>query len=164
MHIRPAKIADIPAIIAIWNPYIRDTIITFTDHQKTEKSLAMSLAEKEALHQPFLVAKINKTIAGFATYAPFRPGPGYAFTMEHSIVVDPNATKRGVGRKLLSELEKIALENGVRSLFAGVSSENTTAIAFHTACGYETSAHLRQVGWKFGRWHDLVLMQKQLWG
>jgi phosphinothricin acetyltransferase len=159
--IRPATAADCAAIAAIWNPIIRDTAITFTDLEKTGEGLAQMLAEKAAAGFPFLVAD-DGGVLGFATYGSFRTGPGYARTAEHTILLGPQARRRGVGRALMAAIEDHARGRGIHSLWAGVSAENPVGRAFHAAIGYAEVAVLPQVGWKFGRWLDLVLMQKIL--
>jgi len=159
MTIRRATPADASAIAAIWNHYIRDTIVTFNSREKSSTDLAAAIATPET---PFYVADDDGDIAGFATYSDFRKGVGYAFTKEHTVMLTPGAAGRGNGRALLDAIEQHAKHQRINSLFAGVSAENTAAITFHKACGYPEVARLAKVGWKFGRWHDLVLMQKFL--
>ncbi|WP_343116784.1 N-acetyltransferase family protein [Ostreiculturibacter nitratireducens] len=160
--IRPATPDDCPAIAAIWNPVIRDTLITFTTAEKTPEGLAATLAEKEAAGYAFLVAEEEGRILGFATYGQFRAGPGYARTLEHTVVLAPDCRGRGVGRALMAAVEDHARAGGARSVFAGVSAANPEGRAFHAALGYRETAVLRDVGYKFDRWLDLVLMQKFL--
>lgn len=160
--IRPAETADVPAILAIWNPLIRDTAVTFTDAEKTAEGLAQLLAEKRAAGQAFLVAERAGQLAGFATFGPFRAGPGYRHSFEHSICLAREAWGRGVGRALMGRIEAAARAAGGHVLVAGVSAENPDGIAFHAALGYVETGRLPEVGFKFGRWLDLVLMQKRL--
>ena len=155
--IRPARPEDAPAIAAIWNRIIRDTVATFTTAEKDPAVLVEGMQT-----QPYWVAEEAGEILGFATYFQFRGGPGYAHTMEHSVHLDPRAQGKGLGRALMATLEDHARAQGVHSLFAGISGENAAGIAFHAALGYVHAARLSQVGRKFGRWHDLVLMQKFL--
>lgn len=82
--------------------------------------------------------------------------------MEHSIHLEPLARGQGLGRALMQAIETHALARGTHSMIAGVSGENATGIAFHAALGYRTVATLPESGFKFGRWLDLVLMQKFL--
>lgn len=155
--IRPACPEDAEAIAAIWNRIIRDTAATFTTEEKDPSAIADAMRT-----QPIWVAEEKGAALGFATYSQFRGGPGYAQTMEHSVHVAQGAEGRGIGRALMSVLEDHARAQGIHSLIAGISGENPAGIAFHAALGYANTARLPQVGWKFGRWHDLVLMQKFL--
>lgn len=160
--IRPARVADCAAIAAIWNPVIRDTLVTFTTAEKTAEGLAATLAEKAGAGHGFFVAEAGGHVAGFATYGQFRSGPGYARTMEHSVILAPEGRGRGLGRALMAVLEDHAAAGGAHSVFAGVSGANPEGRAFHAALGYREIAVLPEVGYKFGRWLDLVLMQKIL--
>jgi L-amino acid N-acyltransferase len=160
--IRSATPADIPAILPIWNAVIRDTTITFNPVEKTEADLTELLAQKQKDGQAFLLALHDGQIAGFATYGQFRGGQGYQPTVEHSIILGPTARGQGLGRALLTAVEDHARAGGAHSIFAGVSGDNAAGEAFHAAMGYVTVARLPAVGFKFGRWLDLVLMQKFL--
>lgn len=155
--IRTARPADAPAIAAIWNHIIRDTVATFTTEEKQPSAITGAMAS-----QPYWVAEDAGTVVGFATYFQFRGGPGYVHTMEHSVHITPSAQGRGLGRDLMAALEDHARKAGVHSLFAGISGENSAGLAFHSALGYAHTARLPGVGRKFDRWHDLVLMQKFL--
>lgn len=149
------------AIAALWNPIIRDTAITFTTDEKSAEGLAATLAEKAGADFPFLIAEAGELL-GFATYGSFRNGPGYRRTVEHTIILAPQARGRGIGRVLMAALEEHARARSIHSLIAGVSGENPSGRAFHAAIGFVEIAVLPEVGFKFGRWMDLVLMQKRL--
>ena len=158
MIVRPARPEDADAIAAIQNPVIRDTAITFNPRQRTPEDIAEAV---DAL-PCFLVAEEDGAVLGFVSYDQFRKGPGYARTMEHTIVLGPNAHGRGIGRALMAGAEAVAREQGVGSLWAGVSGENPDGAAFHARLGFEEVVRLPEVGYKFGRWMDLVLMRKWL--
>lgn len=158
MMIRKAHAKDAKAITALANAVIRDTAITFTTEEKTETGMASAITESDA----YFVACEGDAVLGYACYFQFRNGPGYRHTMEHSIVLDESARGRGAGRALMSALESDARNKGVHSLFAGVSGENPAGVAFHASIGFREIARLPEVGYKFGRWMDLVLMQKLL--
>ncbi len=160
--IRDAAAIDAPAIAAIWNPVIRDTAITFNSAEKSPAEIAALISDRQAAGHAFLVADQAGQIAGFATYAQFRGGVGYARTMEHTILLAPSAQGSGLGRALVTAIEDHARAAGAISLFAGVSAENPAGRAFHARMGYEQVAILQRVGFKFGRAMDLVLMQKFL--
>lgn len=160
--IRAATSADATGIAAIWNPVIRDTAITFNSAEKTVADIAALILSRTSDGHAFLVAEDRGRIAGFATYAQFRGGIGYARTMEHTILLAPRAQGRGLGRALLTAIEDHARAAGALSLFAGVSAENPAGRAFHARLGFAEVAILQRVGFKFGRSMDLVLMQKFL--
>ena len=160
--IRHATEADAAAIAAIWNPIIRDTAITFNAAEKSDNDIAAMIRTRQADGHGFLVVEEGAKVIGFATYAQFRGGVGYARTMEHTILLSPGAQGRGLGRALMAALEDHARKGGAISLFAGVSAENPAGRAFHAAMGFAEVAILQRVGFKFGRTMDLVLMQKFL--
>ncbi|MBV7393844.1 GNAT family N-acetyltransferase [Mameliella sediminis] len=157
--VRSAVPEDAQAICAIWNAVIETSAATFTTQLKTVEGIRGDIA---ARGDAFQVAEDAGALLGFATYFQFRGGPGYRFTMEHSIQLAPGARGRGAGRALMARLEEVARQADVHSLWAGVSGENPDGIAFHARLGFVEVARLPQVGHKFGRWMDLVLMQKIL--
>lgn len=159
MRIRQADPEDIPQILGIWNPLIRDTSVTFTTVEKTHDGLA---ADIDARGPAFLVAEEAGAVLGFASHGAFRPGPGYLHTAEHTVIAAPSAQGRGAGRALMRVLEDQARAAGVHVLVAGVSAENVPAIAFHRALGFAEVGRLPEVGRKFGRWMDLVFLHKRL--
>lgn len=159
MILRQADPRDIAPILDFWNPLIRETSVTFTTLEKTPDTLAADIAARGAAFQ---VAEEQGILLGFATYGTFRSGPGYAHTAEHTVILAPDARGRGVGRALMTRLEDGARGANLHVLVAGVSGENTGAIAFHRAIGFAEVARMPEVGRKFGRWMDLVLLQKIL--
>ena len=161
MAIREAAMSDAAAIAGIWNPIIAESEATFNSVEKTEAGLRELIAGKKRAGTPVLVA-CAPTVAGFALYGQFRGGLGYARTMEHTIMVAPSARGKGIGKELLLALEEAARRGRAHSLIAGVSSGNPGGAAFHRAAGFEDIARLPEVGYKFGRWYDLILLQKFL--
>lgn len=159
---RAARPSDAAGICKVWNPLIRDTLVTFNSVERTEAELRDVLAAKADLGDPFLVVERDGAVAGFATYGQFRGGVGYAHTMEHTIILAPQARGSGAGRALMTALETHAAGRGIHSMIAGVSAANPAGVAFHAALGYAKIATLPQVGFKAGQWLDLVLMQKLL--
>ena len=158
MTVRPATAADAPAIAAIRAPLIRDTEVTFASAVKSPGDVAAMIAERPL----FLVAETGGGLAGFATYAPFRPGTGYAHTMEHTVILAEQARGRGLGRALMTALEDHARAQGAHVMVAAISSGNPSAIAFHARLGYAETGTMPEVGRKFGKWLTLHLMQKRL--
>lgn len=159
MSVRPAAPGDAGAIADIWNRHIRETTVTFTTEAKTVAGIAADIGARPGA---FFVAGEGRAVAGFATAFAFRGGPGYRHTMEHTVQIAPQARGRGLGRALMTRLEAAVRERGCHVLVAAVSGENADAAAFHAALGFEAVGRMPQVGTKFGRWMDLILMQKIL--
>ncbi len=160
--IRPARAEDVAEILAYWNPIIRDTIVTFSSEERTVAGLAAMIADRRAAGHEFLVAEAGRQVLGHATYAQFRAGNGYARAMEHTIILAPGARGRGIGRALIEAIAVHARQAGAHTLIGGVSAGNAEGRAFHAAVGFREVAVVPEVGWKFGRWHDLVLMLRML--
>jgi len=157
--IRQAEPHDAAAVAGLVNEIVVHTTVTFTTRLKTEEEMAQDIVDRGPAFQ---VAEDDGSVMGFASYFPFRAGPGYATTQEHSIVIAADARGTGVGRALMASLETVARANGVHALLAGVCGENSAGIAFHAALGFEEVGRLPEVGRKFDRWLDLVLMQKRM--
>lgn len=138
----------------MWNVMIADTLSTFTTDLKTVDAITDMIVTRPVLVLP------DK--AGFATYGPFRSGPGYAATVEHSILIAPAAQGRGQGRALMQALMDDAKGAGHHVMVAAISSANPGAVAFHTSIGFDLVAQMHEVGRKNGQWLDLILMQKLL--
>lgn len=155
--IRPARAEDAAAIAEIWNHVIRTSVITFTTVEKTDAAIGDLIATA-----PVLVAEKAGEVQGFATYGPFRSGPGYADAAEHTIYLSQAAQGQGMGHALLAAIEDHAGSNGIRHLVAGMAGSNTRAIAFHGRAGFDQVAHMPGIGQKHGSRHDLVLMMKKL--
>ncbi len=160
--IRAATPADADAIIAFWNPVIRETAVTFNSEERSADGLAALITQKAHDGFGFFVAEIEGAILGFASYGQFRAGSGYRHSMEHTIILAPAARGRGAGRALMQAIEAHAAAQGHHVMVAAVSGSNPAGIAFHAAIGYAEVGRMPQQGWKFGRHHDLVLMQKLL--
>ncbi|WP_166417616.1 GNAT family N-acetyltransferase [Cochlodiniinecator piscidefendens] len=160
--IRPAEFRDAAPICKIWNHIISNSIATFNSQEKSETEIKQAIREKSDRSHGFFVADENGIVLGFGTYGQFRGGIGYAHSMEHTIYLDERAHGLGIGRHLMQALENHARSNDVHSMLAGVSAENDAGIGFHKALGYIEVARLPEVGRKFDRWMDLVLLQKQL--
>ena len=160
--IRPALPADAPAIAALLNHWIEHSAITFTPTLKTAAEIADSITAKAAAGHGFLVAEDGGALQGQASYGQFRAGQGYATCMEHSISLAPGARGQGIGWALMAAIEAHAKGAGAHQMIAGVSAENPEGRAFHEKLGYRLIATVPQAGFKFGRFMDLILMQKFL--
>lgn len=159
--LRSATSADATAIGAIWNPIIRDTPITFWPTERSPADIAAFIESRVAAHA-CLLAEDAGQVLGFATYKQFRDGSGYARSMEHTIHVAPEARGRGTGRALLLAIEDHARSAGHRLMIGGITGSNIDSLRFHARMGYAEWGHIPAAGWKFGQFHDLVLMGKDL--
>jgi L-amino acid N-acyltransferase len=160
--IRYARSGDAGAIAAIWNAMIRDTRFTFDHEVYSTEAIAAMISERQGAGYAWLISEEDGQVTGFATFAPFREGEGYARTMEHTIFLDPDAAGEGLGEQLMRALEDEGRARGVHSFIACVTGENKVGRKFHLDMGFETIGVIPQAGWKFDRWMDLVIMQKRL--
>ena len=159
MRVREAKPSDAGQIATLWNAVITDTLLTFTSATKSIPGLEQDITTRGSA---FLVLEQDEKVLGFATFFQFRGGPGYARTMEHSIILAPEVQGTGQGKRLMTALEAEARRRAVHSLWAGVSSANPSGVQFHQKIGFQFVARLPEVGFKFDRWLDLILLQKIL--
>jgi L-amino acid N-acyltransferase YncA len=161
--IRAAQPEDAAQLAALLNHWIETTAITFNPVPKTEADiLAMIAAKADSGHGFFVATDDAGKIIGQASYGQFRGGVGYRTCMEHSISLAPDAKARGIGRALMEAVESHARKGGAHQMIAGVSGENAEGRAFHERLGYQVIARVPEAGFKFGRFMDLVLMQKFL--
>lgn len=159
MLLRPATLDDVPALLDIHNDAVRRLAAIWTDKQETLADRQAWFTDRTGAGLPVLVAVDGAgTILGYGSYGPFRAKEGYRLTMEHSVYVTEAAQGRGVGKALLQRLIGEAKASGVHVLVGAIDAENATSIALHARLGFETTGRLPQVGFKFGRWLDLVLM------
>lgn len=161
MRIRPATVTDVPAITDLFNALIPTTTIGWRDRTASlDEMLEWFSRQKDADH-PVLVAD-NDTVVGYTCWGEFRGGPrfpGYRHTVEHTIHVDGDHHGQGIGRSLLTALIDLARQREIHVVVAGIDADNSTSIAFHHALGFTEVARMPEVGRKFDRWLDLVLMQ-----
>ena len=163
MNIRHATPADLPGILAVYNEII--------EHSTAIYALApTTLTERRAWFEarvnsgyPVLVAIDDDAVLGFSSFGDWRgTWPGYRYTVEHTVHVRADARGRGLGGQLLEALFPHALTLGKHVMIGGVDASNAGSIRFHERLGFERVAHFREVGHKFGRWLDLVFVQKLL--
>ena len=161
--IRHCSAGDIPAITAIYQHHVLHGTGTFEVDPPSEADMAARRADVLAKGLPWLVAEQDGRVLGFAYANWFKPRPAYRFSAEDSIYIADDARGLGLGRQLLSELAAQAEAAGVRKLLAVIGdSANAGSIGVHRALGFTEVGVLRSVGWKFGAWRDIVLMEKPL--
>lgn len=162
MMIRDAGRDDLAAVLAIYNHAVLHTTAVWNETPGSIEERHLWFDAKQQRGFPVLVAVEGDHVLGFASYGDFRPFPGYSQTVEHSIYVAPPAHRRGIGRALLDTLITRAKASGFHAMVGGIDASNTGSIALHQAMGFAQVGHMPQVGHKFGRWLDLVFMQKLL--
>ncbi len=162
LSIRDATPADAAAILPIHNHAVRETTAIWNEGESDLAGREAWLAARAAAGFPVLVAEIDGTVAGYASFGEFRAWDGYRFTVEHSVYVDPSRHRSGVGRALLEALVERARAMGKHAMIAGIEASNEGSIALHRSLGFVEVGRLPQVGAKFGRWLDLVFLQLTL--
>jgi L-amino acid N-acyltransferase YncA len=162
MHIRDAAQADLSAINEIYNQVLLTSTAIYTDTPVTPEERLTWWQTRCAQGYPVLVAEDEGVILGFATFGDFRPWPGYRYTVEGTIHIREGCRSRGLGRLLLDGLIERARALGKHTLIAGADSENAASLRFLEKHGFARVGYLPEVGFKFGRFLDLVLLQYRL--
>jgi phosphinothricin acetyltransferase len=160
--IRPATDHHLPAILAIYNDAVRHTTAIWND---TVVDLENRRAWREAragLGYPVLVGEEDGAVVAYGSFGDFRAFDGYRFTVEHSVYVADGARRRGVASALIVALAEHATALGKHVMVAGIAADNEASIALHRKLGFAETGRMPEVGFKFGRWLDLVLMQRRL--
>lgn len=157
--LRPASSQDLKAILEIVNYNILNTTAVYDYNIKSFSEIEQWFTDKQNAGWPVLVAAVDGSVAGYATYGTFRTKEGYKYTIEHSVYVSPEHNGKGIGGKLLEALIKLAKLEGYHTMIGCIDAENTVSIAFHKKYGFTQAGLLKQSAFKFGKWLDLVFMQ-----
>lgn len=161
--IRPAHDEDIATITAIYSHHVLLGTGTFETTPPSNNEMATRRADVISKGLPYLVLEEAGKIAGFAYCNWFKPRPAYRFSAEDSVYMAADSSGKGWGRLLLAELAAQAERAGVRKLIAIIGdSANVGSIGVHQSLGFTHAGVLRACGWKFGRWLDVVMMEKAL--
>jgi L-amino acid N-acyltransferase YncA len=161
--IRPATPADIPSITRIYDQAVREGTASFEIAPPDEPEMRRRFESLRAGGYPYLVAEVAGAVAGYAYAGPYRARPAYRWTVENSVYVDVAAHRRGIGRALLARLITESAARGFRQMIAVIGdSANASSIELHRAAGFRMVGTFDNVGFKFGRWLDSVLMQRAL--
>ncbi len=161
--IRPSRDEDLAAITAIYAHHVLHGTGTFETEPPTTEDMASRRADVLSKNLPYLVAERDGEVLGFAYCNWFKPRPAYRFSAEDSIYLSDKARGQGLGSRLLAALTQAAESTGVRKLIAVIGdSANAGSIGVHRAQGFTHVGVLKDCGWKFGEWRDVVLMEKVL--
>jgi len=162
MLIRSATIEDLPAILEIYNDVICHSTAVYCDEPvDLEERQRWFLHRKEA-DFPVLVAEKQGNILGYASFGDFRAYPGFRYTVEHSVHLAAQSRGQGIGTTLVQALLPLAAKMGKHVMVAGVDAANLGSIRFHERLGFNEVGRMPEVGFKFGRWLDLVFLQRKL--
>lgn len=157
--IRDATEQDLPAILDIYNEVILNTTSIYSEQPHTLQMRTTWFNERKAANFPVIVAEFDGTIIGFASYGHFRVWPCYRFTVEHSVYIHTDHRGKGVSKIFLKEIITHAKNAGMHALIAGIDSENDISLKLHQSFGFVQVARFKEVGFKFGRWLDLIFME-----
>jgi phosphinothricin acetyltransferase len=161
--IRPARLADIPAITRIYAYAVKHGTASFELESPDEVEMTRRMQAVLDGKFPYLVAEIDGTVTGYAYASFYRTRPAYRFTVEDSVYVAPDMQRRGIGIALLKRLIEDCTALGFRQMIAIIGDSNQAAsIGVHKACGFEPAGNLKTIGWKFDRWLDTPMMQRAL--
>lgn len=164
MIIRPATPADADAIAAIYAEAVATGTATFDTVAPDAIAQAAKIAEVTAAGWPWLVAEAEGAILGYAYATQIRPRAAYAHTAEDSLYVRGDCQGRGVGRRLLATLLDVSAAAGFRQMIAVIGDAWPPSATLHRALGFREVGRLEQVGFKFGRWLDVLYMQRGIGG
>ena len=163
VDIRPAAEADLPAITSIYDREVRHGTATF---ELTPPDLTEMTRRFRSLMDggfPYLAATLEGEVVGYAYAGPYRPRPAYRFTVENSVYLAPAVHRQGIGMKLLRRLIEECEARSYRQMIAVIGdSANAGSIGLHSRAGFQMIGTHPNVGFKFGRWLDTVMMQRAL--
>jgi L-amino acid N-acyltransferase len=150
---------DLPEILSIYNEVIRNSTAVYTEEEFAPARGDAWFDSKMEQGFPMIVARDASGVTGFGTFGEFRAWPCYRHSVEHSVHVRSDRRGRGVGRALVAELLNRASSLNKHVVIAGIDADNAVSIGLHLSLGFTNVGHFHQVGFKFGRWLDLVFMQ-----
>jgi phosphinothricin acetyltransferase len=163
MTVRPATEADLPGILEIYNDAVLHTTASYDYEPRTLEHRRAWFQERQRDQYPVYVAvEEDGRVVGWSALNPFHARIGYRFTSENSVYVAANRRGQGIGRALLGPLLEAGKARGLHAILAVIDADNEASIRLHAQFGFEKVGHFKQVGFKFGRWLDVVYMEKLL--
>ena len=155
--IRTAVEDDAPHLAAIYATYVLNTVISFESVPPDAEEFSFRLADC-LKYYPWLIAEVDGRIVGYAYAGPHSGRAAYDWSANISVYLAADHHRRGIGRRLYDILIQILRHQGYHSLFAGITLPNSASVAIHTALGMKEVGIYREVGFKFGQWHDVMWM------
>lgn len=162
--IRDATYDDLPGILEIHNDVLLNTNAIWEEQPADLDERRAWMSERFEKGFPILVAENNGSISAFASYGTWRARCGYFKTVEHSVHVHCDFRGQGLGSELILKLIGIAKEQGRHVMLSGISADNEGSLRLHKRLGFHEGERIREVGYKFGRWLDLIFVQKIIGG
>lgn len=162
IFVRHATEADLQAILDIYNEIIQNTTAVFHYDLQTLQARKEWFAQKQKEQFPVFVAEENNDIVGFSTFGQFRAWQAYQYTVENSVYVKAGQRGKGIAKSLMQPLIDTAKDMKLHTMIAGITADNEASITLHKKFGFIETACLKEVGYKFGRWLDLIFMQLML--
>jgi phosphinothricin acetyltransferase len=162
VRLRPANADDAAAIMDIYNHEVLTSTVTFDLVPRTLEEQRHWITDRSGAHVVVVAEEQDGAIAGFGALSAYRERAGYATTVEDSIYLDRAHRGRGVGRALLEELVAVATAHGFHAMMAKIVAGHDASIALHRGAGFEVVGQEREVGRKFGKWLDVILMERLL--
>ncbi|HEY3831305.1 MAG TPA: GNAT family N-acetyltransferase [Acidimicrobiia bacterium] len=162
LRTRPVEMGDATAIADIYNPEVLDSTVTFDLVPRSLDEQRDWIIEHSGSYPAIVAIEGDGTVVGYASLTPYRPRPAYATTVESSVYVRRDRQGRGVGRLLMERLVEAAGAHGFHSIVARIVGGHDASIALHEKVGFATIGTEIEVGRKFGKWLDVVTMQRML--
>jgi phosphinothricin acetyltransferase len=154
--------SDLPGILAIYNEVIRNSTAVYSESEFDAERGAAWFDAKAAQGFPFVVVRDASGVTGFGTFGDFRAWPCYQFSVEHSVHVRADRRGAGIGRAIVRDLIERATAMGKHLMIAGIDADNVASIKLHETLGFAAVGRFHEVGFKFGRWLDLVFLERRL--
>jgi phosphinothricin acetyltransferase len=160
--IRDAELGDLPGILSIYNEVIANSTAVYWDVPMTLEDRRAWFDARRAQGFPVLAAVEGTTVVGFSSFGEWRHAPCYRHAVEHTVHVSADRRGNGIGRDLVEALFPLAKAKSMHVMIGGVDAANEASLRFHERLGFDRVATFREVGRKFGRWLDLVFLQRLL--
>jgi L-amino acid N-acyltransferase len=159
---RQAVKNDLPTIQKLYNHNVLTSNAVYDETEKSEEAMISWLELKQQQNMPVIIAESNGQFFGYGTFGQFRPWEGFRYCVEHSLYIVEEYKGQGFGKLLLKQLISVARQMKMRSMVAGIDSENKGSLHLHRLLGFEEIGTFRNAGFKNGKWLDLTMLQLQL--
>ena len=160
--LRPATLDDLAKINAIYNHYVLNSTATYQTVPETGEARQVWFRDRDPIRHPVMIVELEGHPVAWGSLSPFGKREAFARTVENSIYIHPDFQRRGLGSQLLQNQIQQATAAGHHAIVAAISGDQPGSLALHAVHGFTETGRLREVGWKFGQWLDLVYLQRML--